>query len=132
MDDSILTNPEEMGKVVETTVYKHVAAFYYQKATSVGYYRGGRKDKEIDVVVELYGNKNILIEVKYREGAPIADDDAICRLCKGASAAIIITKNATDYGIHNTAAGHELIRIPVFAFLYLLGHAEKNGYEGIA
>jgi hypothetical protein len=52
MDDSILTDPVEMGKVVETAVYKHVAAFYYKKATSVGYYRGGRKDKEVDVVVE--------------------------------------------------------------------------------
>ncbi len=65
MDDSILTDPVEMGKVVETAVYKHVAAFYYQKATSVGYYRGGRKDKEVDVVVEYSNNKKILIEVKY-------------------------------------------------------------------
>ena len=40
MDDSLLTDPVEMGKIVETAVYKHVAAFYYQKATSVGYFRG--------------------------------------------------------------------------------------------
>ena len=131
MDDSILTDPVEMGKVVETAVYKHVAAFYYQKATSVGYYRGRRKDKEIDVVVEYANHKNILIEVKYREGAPISDNDAICQLCKEASAAIVVTKNENDYGVHNTASGDELIRIPAFAFLYLLGHAEKNGYKGI-
>ncbi len=131
MDDSILTDPVEMGKVVETAVYKHVAAFYYQKTTSVGYYRGGRKDKEVDIVVEYSNNKNILIEVKYREGAPVADNDVICQLCKEASAAIIITKNANDYGVHNTTDGDELIRIPAFAFLYLLGHAEKNGYKGI-
>ena len=31
---------------------QHVAAFYYQQAASVGYYRGGKKDKEIDIVVE--------------------------------------------------------------------------------
>lgn len=47
MDDSMLSDPVEMGKVVETAVYKHVAAFYYQQAASVGYYRGaasvGRK-----------------------------------------------------------------------------------------
>ena len=77
MDDSILSNPEEMGKIVETAVYKHVAAFYYQKATSVGYYRGGKKDKEIDIVVEYPNVKNILIEVKYRESAPVSDEDAI-------------------------------------------------------
>lgn len=30
MDDSLLSDPVEMGKIVETAVYKHVAAFYYQ------------------------------------------------------------------------------------------------------
>jgi predicted AAA+ superfamily ATPase len=127
MDGSILADPVEMGKVVETAVYRHVAAFYCQKAVSVGYYRGGRRDKEIDVVVERANHKNILIEVKYREGAPVPEGDAICQLCKEAEAAIIVTKNANDCGIHNTASGGELFRIPAFAFLYLLGHAEKNG-----
>lgn len=131
MDDSLLTDPIEMGKVVETAVYKHVAAFYYQNATSVGYFRGGKKDKEIDIVVDYHNTSNILIEVKYREGAPIPDDDAISELCAEASAAIIVTKNASDYGIHNTKSGTEMLRIPAFAFLYLLGYAEKNGYKGI-
>lgn len=131
MDDAVLSDPVEMGRMVETAVYKHVAAFYYQKATSVGYYRGGRKDKEIDVVVEYPNIKSILIEVKYREGAPIADDDAISELCGESSASIIVTKNAGDYGVHNTKCGKDMIRIPAFAFLYLLGYAEKNGYNGI-
>lgn len=131
MDESLLTDPEEMGKIVETAVYKHVAAFYYQQATSVGYYRGGRKNKEIDIVVDYPSTKNILIEVKYREGAPIADDDAIVQYCDDAAIAIIVTKTADDYGVHNTPSGNKMLRIPAFAFLYLLGHAEKNGYQGI-
>lgn len=131
MDDSLITNPVEMGKIVETAVYKHVAAFYYQQATSVGYFRGGRKGKEIDIVVDYPNTKNILIEVKYREGAPIADDDAISELCSEASAAVVVTKSANDFGIHNTKSGTEMLRIPAFAFLYLLGHAEKHGYREI-
>ena len=131
MDDSLLTDPVEMGKIVETAVYKHVAAFYYQKATSVGYFRGGKKNKEIDIVVDYYNAGNILIEVKYREGAPISDDDAIAELCAEASAAIVVTKSASDFGVHNTKSGKDMLRIPAFAFLYLLGHAEKNGYKGI-
>ena len=131
MDESLLTDPIEMGKIVETAVYKHVAAFYYQQATSVGYYRGGRKGKEIDIVVDKPNSYNILIEVKYREGAPIKDDDAIAELCAEASAAIVVTKNATDFGVHNTKSGTDMLRIPAFAFLYLLGHAEKHGYKGI-
>ncbi|WP_411677818.1 hypothetical protein [Caproicibacter sp.] len=58
-------------------------------------------------------------------GIPVADDDAICQLCKEASTTIIVTKNANEYGIHNTAAGDNHICIPAFAFLYLLGHAER-------
>ncbi|MBE6984554.1 MAG: ATP-binding protein [Ruminococcaceae bacterium] len=131
MDESLLSDPIEMGKIVETAVYKHVAAFYYQQATSVGYYRGGRKGKEIDIVVDKPNSYNILIEVKYREGAPIKDDDAIAELCAEASAAIVVTKSAADFGVHNTKSGNNMLRIPAFAFLYLLGHAEKHGYKGI-
>lgn len=130
MDDDILSNPEEMGKLVETAVYKHVAAFYYQKATRVGYYRGGRAGKEIDIVVDYPNVDNILLEVKYREDAPIPDDSAICELCGSAGASIIITKRADDFGIQKAPNGVSLLRMPAFAFLYLLGHAEKNGYRG--
>ena len=130
MDDDMMTDPVELGKVVETAVYKHVAAFYYQQATRVGYSRGGPKDKEVDIVVDYPNIKNILIEVKYREQAPIPNDDAIIELSKDASAAIIITKRADDYGVHDTPDGRQLIRIPAFAFLYLLGNAEKHGYKG--
>lgn len=131
MDDSLLTNPVEMGKIVETAVYKHVAALYDKRAASVGYYRGGKKNKEIDIVVDYSNTKNILIEVKYRENAPISNDDAIVQLCDEAAAAIIITKNADDFGAHDTPSGNQMLRIPAFAFLYLLGYAETNGYQGI-
>lgn len=130
MDDELMTNPDELGKVVETAVYKHVAAFYYQQATRVGYSRGGSKDKEVDIVVDYPNIRNILIEVKYREKAPIADDDAIIELSRNASASIIVTKRADDYGTHDTPDGRKLIRIPAFAFLYLLGNAEKHGFKG--
>ncbi len=131
MDDSLLTNPVEMGKIVETAVYKHVAAFYGQKATSIGYFRGGKKNKEIDIVVNSQNEGNVLIEVKHREGAPIPDDDAIAELCAEATAAIVVTKSANDFGVHHTKSGKEMLRIPAFAFLYLLGHAEKHGHKGI-
>ena len=131
MDDSFLTNPTEMSKVVETAVYKHIAMFYYQKAASVGYYRGGKASKEIDIVVESFTNEKIFIEVKYREGAPIPNNDAIVELCNEAVASIVVTKNADDYGVHNTPQGIDLLRIPAFAFLYILGHIEKEGYDNI-
>lgn len=128
MDESMLSNPVEMGKIVETAVYKHVAAFCYRKPASAGYYRGGKKDKEIDIVVSYPNAQNTLIEVKYREGAPIPNDDAIVKLSDEAAMAIIVTKTPSDYGVHDTPTGNKLLRIPAFAFLYLLGHEEKNSY----
>ncbi len=53
--------------------------------------------------------KNILIEVKYREGVPISDDDAISELCGEVSAAVIVTKNASDFEIHDTKSGKDMI-----------------------
>ena len=89
------------------------------------------KNKEIDIVVDYPDIRNILLEVKYREAAPITDNDAIVEHCDKAVAAIIITKRADDFGEHTSGNGKKLLRIPAFAFLYLLGHAEKHGYKGI-
>lgn len=131
MDDSVLTDPVKMGRVVETSVYKHIAAFYYQKATSVGYYRGGKRGKEIDIVVQYPNEQNILVEVKYRDSASVPDDDAISQLCGKAAASIIVTRGSNDYGVQKAPCGKQMLRIPAFAFLYLLGYAEKNGYQRI-
>lgn len=131
MDEGILSNMTEMGKVVETAVYKHVASFFNKKSTSVGYIRVGKKDKEIDIVVERPTSKNILIEVKYRNGAPVSDDSAIIALSDRAQCAIIITKTVNDFGVHDTPNGNKLLRIPAFAFLYLLGLLEKNEMDEI-
>lgn len=60
----------------------------------------------------------------------MANEDAICELSDQAGAAIIVTKRSDDFGTHDAPNGKKLLRIPAYAFLYLLGHAEKNGYRG--
>lgn len=129
MDDSVLTDSVEMGKIVETAVYKHIVTSFYQKALSVGYLRGGKNNKKIDIVVELPNIKNILIEVKYREDATRPADDAINELSVDASLSIIVTKNANDWGTQKSKSGKNMIHIPAFVFLYWLGYAKKNGYR---
>lgn len=132
MLEDVMANPEEMGIMVETTVYKHIAAFYYTANAQVGYYRRIKgNEKEVDVVVELPQGR-ILCEVKYRENSHIKETDAIIELTNDeklkVQGALIITKRAEDYGVtsHNTRI--PVVRIPASAFLYLLGHAEKEGY----
>lgn len=134
MLDNVLTDPEEMGIVVETSVYKHLAAFYYRTNTRVGYYRkAGGNQKEIDVVVEFPQGK-ILTEVKYRETAAITETDAIIERTRdkksGVVAALVVTKKPEDYGVISIKTNVPVMKIPAHAFLYLLGPAEKTGYLG--
>lgn len=134
MLDNVLTDPEEMGIMVETSVYKHLAVFYYRSNTRVGYYRKvGGNEKEIDVVVEFPQGK-ILTEVKYRENVVLTGKEAIIERAKdektGVLAAIVVTKKPEDYGIVSTKTSVPVMKIPAHAFLYLLGHAENTGYLG--
>ena len=128
MLDNVVTDSEEMGIMVETAIYKHVATFYYRNRERVGYFRQtAGKAKEIDIVVEGVWGK-ILLEVKYREQSKIKKDDAIITMPTKKDKAFIITKNPTDFGIVENIKGQQIVKIPAFAFLYLLGHAEKIGY----
>ncbi|MEW6696829.1 MAG: ATP-binding protein [Bacillota bacterium] len=129
MLDDVLADPNEMGIMVETTVYKHVAAFYYRQQTRVGYYRQAGSDKEIDIVVDWPTGK-IFIEVKYRENITMSGKEAIIEMAnqEGNNASMVITKRADDYGSLGIDTKTPIIKIPAFAFLYLLGHAEKQGY----
>ena len=131
MDESVLSNPDEMGIIIETAVFKHVAAFYSPVLPRVGYYRGKGKDKEIDVVVNLPQGK-ILIEVKYREDAVLKKNAALVELADlpETLGAMLVVKNADDYGVLPFPTRTPIVKIPAFAFLYLLGYAEKNAKDG--
>ncbi len=94
--------------MAETAVYKQVAAFYYQYTTKVGYYRGGKKDNEIDIVVD-FPTGRILIEVKYRENATIGQKDAIYIHADEAVSSIVVTKKENDYGLQNSAGNKKIL-----------------------
>lgn len=131
--EEILADPAEMGMVVETTVYKHIHSFFYAQRPSLGYYRNPKTDKEIDIVVS-FPRRRIIIEVKYREGAGVTDREAIVEWANDdrTAAAVLVTKNSDDYGvIHSLKTKCPVLRIPAFAFLYLLGHAERAGYQDV-
>jgi uncharacterized protein len=128
MQEDLFTNPVEMGLMVETAVYKHVRAFYYRLTANVGYYRKSGKDSEIDLVVDYPGSR-ILIEVKYREQYSLGGKAPIVSEAGKATSALLITKREDDFGpLHTNPA---VYRIPAYAFMYLLGHVEKNGYAAL-
>ena len=127
MNDDSINDPEELGRLVETAVYKHIKSFYYEEPCKVGYYRESNTGKEIDVVVSN-PKYCIMIEVKYREKSVVKETDAIVKLFDGKKPNIVISKRIEDFGIEDYN-GKKIYKIPASAFLYLLGYVEYNRLE---
>ena len=127
MLDDITNNPDELGIIAETAVYKHIKSFYYNEATNIGYYRGGKKENEIDIVV-LTEHVKIMIEVKYREQAKISESDAIVTMSEQKHPNLVITKRANDFGVC-VYGDKKIYRIPAPAFLYMLGFIESKNNQ---
>ncbi len=127
MNSDLVLDPDELGIIAETVVYKHIKAFYYNSQVQVGYYRDGSRGKEIDIVVKLPKN-NIMIEVKYRENSDIKENDGIVVMSSFNQPNLVITKRDNDFGLI-TFGDKRIYKLPASAFLYLLGLAEKSGYN---
>ncbi|WP_127581328.1 ATP-binding protein [Paenibacillus koleovorans] len=128
--EEVLTDPLEMGMIIETAIYKHIHSFTYLDTTKIGYFRDPRSEKEIDIVVTYKVASKIIMEVKYRESTGLSIKEAIVEWADDpkTAAALVITKNSTDYGKTDHQTRCPIIKIPAFAFLYLLGHAEYTRY----
>ena len=122
MQEDLLTNPTEMGIIVETAVYKHVKSLYYHKNANIGYYRKGGSENEIDVVVDFLGGR-ILMEVKYREQYSTGDVSLLISESEKAAKSLLITKRENDFG--PLQVNPAIYKIPAYAFMYLTGNAEK-------
>lgn len=123
MNEDIDINPEELGIIAETVVFKHIKSFYYNMQVQVGYFREGSRGKEIDIVVKT-PKVDIMIEVKYREDSEVKPSDGIVALSSSDIPNLVIAKRETDFGIKEYG-DKKIYKIPAFAFLYLLGIAEK-------
>lgn len=134
MIDDIMSDEKELGVMVETAVYKHIASFYQGSTAHLGYFRKAKNNqKEVDVVIDLPREK-ILCEVKYRNNSHIPDSDAIVELCRDENSkvtnAFLITKRLDDFGITKYETKIPILRIPAVVFLYLLGKTEAYGHDG--
>lgn len=123
LKDDITNDPDELGIIAETAVYKHIKSFYYNDSTEIGYSRGDKKEKEIDIVVKSIKYPPILIEVKYREQSKILETDAIIEEGSDKFPGLVITKRANDFG-ESRYGSKSIYKIPAPAFLYLLGLVE--------
>lgn len=60
------TNSDEMGILVETTVRRHLYAYYYRDVPTISYRRDPVTQKEVDIIVHS-PRYTFSFEVKYRE-----------------------------------------------------------------
>lgn len=128
MKDDVLADATEMGYIVETAVYRHMYTYIQNTTGTIGYYRDGKTDKEIDIITNSV-KENMHVEVKYREDSVIKQDSPIYQKIDEKDRLFVITKNIDDYSITELKNGKKIVRIPAFAYLYLLGLEEMRNIE---
>jgi len=125
--EEILTNADEMGTIVETTVLRHLYAYYYRDTPEIVYWRDPVTQKEVDVIVR--SPKYILpFEIKYQENPNLRESSGLvtyCRLEK-VKQAYWITKLDKDFGLTEfEGLETKFLKVPAHILCYLLGQSER-------
>jgi len=125
----VLSDPEELGRVVETSVLRHLYAYHYLDTPRIVYWREPRTDKEVDVIVKS-PQYVIPVEVKYRVSASLDSSGGLATYCKQdpqVRYAYFVTREEKDFGITELdGVAARFLKIPAHIFTYLLGQAEHQ------
>jgi uncharacterized protein len=125
--EEILSNPTEMGTVVETTILRHLFAYYYQDTPVISYWRDPRGDKEVDIIIKTPAY-TLPVEIKYRSTAPLKADSGLAVFCRQESVerACFVTQREEDFGVQEIKGlTTRFLRVPAHIFAFLLGQAER-------
>jgi uncharacterized protein len=125
--EEILKDPQEMGTIVETTILRHLYAYYYQDTPEIVYWRDAATDKEVDIIVKS-PNYILPVEVKYQQNAALSEKDGIVIYCRQENVphAYWVTQSEEHFGVMqfpNLAT--KFLKLPAHIFAYLLGQAER-------
>jgi predicted AAA+ superfamily ATPase len=130
--EEVLADPEELGKVVETSVLRHLSAYHYLDVPRIVYWREPKTGKEVDVIVES-PRYVIPVEVKYRKSASLDSADGLATYCAREPKvryAYLVTREDRDFGITDLeGVPAKFLKIPAHIFTYLLGQAEHSLWE---
>jgi len=125
--EEILGNTTEMGCIVETTVLRHVFAYYYRDTPAITYWRDPATEREVDMVVTSPAY-TIPIEVKYKERPDLDARSGLVVYCtaEGIGRAFCVTKADRDFKV--VRLGDQpvtVLLVPAHILTYLLGRAER-------
>jgi hypothetical protein len=128
----LLEDANALGQAVETAFFKHVFTRYYQQSIAFSYWRGGKKDQEVDIIADV-GGRLVPFEVKYRgNNVGSGDMKGLIEFCKERKVkrAYVITKDAADFGVLPLAGGEvEALKIPAPLACYWLGRSELEATD---
>ncbi|MFW6163361.1 MAG: ATP-binding protein [Planctomycetota bacterium] len=125
--EEVLRDPDEMGRIVETMMVRHLATFRYWDVPRVTYWRDSPSGDEVDVVVRT-PRYAIPVEVKYRSRAPLTAKEGIVHFCREEAVpeAYWVTQREEDFGVARfDGLDTRFLRIPAHILAYLLGQTEQ-------
>jgi predicted AAA+ superfamily ATPase len=125
--DEIYTNPEEMGTIVETTVLRHLFAYYYRDTPEIVYWRDAVTQKEVDIIVRSPAYV-LPFEVKYRENAQLNKKSGLGVYCgsENPKQGYLVTKRDVDFSVTQLEGIEtKFLKIPAYILCYLLGQSER-------
>ncbi|MFO7738374.1 MAG: ATP-binding protein [Desulfatiglandaceae bacterium] len=129
--EEILTNPEEMGTIVETTVLRHLFAYYYRDTPEIVYWRDAATNREVDIIVRSPAYV-LPFEVKYREHPSLDKKSGLGAYCMSErpKQAYLVTKRDVDFAVTGLKGIEtSFLKIPAFILCYLLGQSERLLWE---
>ena len=116
-----------MGTIVETTVLRHLFAYYYRDTPKIVYWRDAVTQREVDIIVQSPAYV-LPFEIKYRENPGLDKKSGLGTYClsENPKQAYLVTKRDADFastrlkGIDTT-----FLKIPAYILCYLLGQSER-------
>ena len=130
---SLVENPTLLGQAVETAFFKHVFSRYYARSIAFSYWRGGKKEHEVDIIADI-GSRLVPFEVKYRgttvESADLKGLTAFCKE-RNVDKSYVITKNMEDFGVIPLTRDQKIqtLKIPAPLACYWLGESETASMD---
>ena len=125
--EEMFTNPEEMGTIVETTVLRHLFAYYYRDTPKIVYWRDAATQKEVDIIVRSPAYV-LPFEVKYRENPQLDKKSGLGTYClsENPKQGYLVTKQNIDFSVTRLQGMEtDFLKIPAYILCYLLGQSER-------
>jgi uncharacterized protein len=125
--EEILTHPEEMGTIVETTVLRHLYAYYYRDTPEIVYWRDAVSNREVDIIVRSPAYV-LPFEVKYKESPALEQKSGLGMYCTAENPrqGYLVTKREVDFGLAQLEnCDTRFLKIPAYILCYLLGQSER-------